>query len=371
MRTLLFLLEKEYKQIFRNKTILRMLFMMPIIQLIILPMAANYDVKDINIAITDMDGSTISKEITNQISASTYFVLVDYNKSYKKSLELVERDKVDVILELPNGFEDKLIRENKAQVFLAMNAINGVKANIGGAYLASILATINKDIRLERIPSLNAELPGMQITSTLLYNPHINYKLFMVPGILVLLLTMIGNNLASSNIVREKEIGTIEQINVTPIKKYQFILGKLIPFWTLAIFVLTLGLIVAFVVYGIIPKGGYLTIYLFAFIYLLAILGFGLLLSTFADTQQQSMLTSFFIMMIFVLMSGLYTSIDSMPEWAKVIAHLNPVTYFIEVMRMVVLKGSSLFDIRFHILKVGIFAIVINSLAVWNYKKRN
>lgn len=371
MRTLLFLLKKEYKQIFRNKTILRMLFMMPMIQLIILPMAANYDVKDIYIAITDMDGSSLSREITDQVSASTYFILEDYNMDYSRSLDLVEKDKVDVILQIPNGFEEKLVRENKSQLFLAMNAINGVKANIGGSYLASILLSINKNIQLENNPSLIAQSKGMEITSTLLYNPHINYKLYMVPGILVLLLTMIGNNLTSSNIVREKEIGTIEQINVTPIKKYQFILGKLIPFWTLALFVLTLGLLIAYVVYGIVPLGGYLTIYLFAFVYLLAILGFGLLLSTFAETQQQSMLTSFFIMMIFVLMSGLYTSIDSMPEWAKIIAHLNPVSYFIEVMRMVVLKGSSFYDIRFHLLKVGLFAIVINSLAVWNYKKRS
>lgn len=371
MRTLRFILIKEYKQIFRNPSILRMLFIAPIIQLIVLPWAANYEVKNIHIAITDMDVSPISKKISHQIEASNYFILEDYNHSYKKSLDLVEQDKIDVILEFPLGFESNYAREKKGKVFMAMNAINGAKASIGGSYLQSMLQNINKDLAIQFKPEIVLAQTPLQITSTNKYNAHLDYKLFMVPGILVLLLTMIGNNLASSNIVREKETGTIEQINVTPIKKHQFILGKLIPFWTLALVALTFGLLIAFIFYGVIPQGSYLTIYIFAMVYMLAILGFGLLISTFSRNQQQSMLVSFFIMMIFVLMSGLYTSIDSMPKWAKVIAYLNPVTYFIEVMRMVVLKGSTLYDIRFHLMKMGFFAFVINGLAVWNYRKRS
>jgi ABC-2 type transport system permease protein len=193
----------------------------------------------------------------------------------------------------------------------------------------------------------------------------------MVPGILVLLLTMVGTNLTAINIVKEKEIGTIEQINVTPIKKYHFILGKLIPFWILGLIVMTLGLVVARVVYGIVPLGSFLTIYVFAAVYLLAVLGLGLLISTFAATQQQAMLISFFLMMIFILMGGLYTSIDSMPEWAKWITRFNPVSYFIEVMRMVVLKGSTLADIKKQLLIISGFAVVLNVWAVYSYKKRS
>ena len=198
-----------------------------------------------------------------------------------------------------------------------------------------------------------------------------NYQIFMVPGILVILVTMVGAFLTALNIVKEKEIGTIEQINVTPIHKYQFIIGKLVPFWVLGLVILTIGLILARMVYGISPAGSLFTIYGFAAVYLLSVLGLGLLLSTFANTQQQAMLLSFFLMMIFILLGGLYTSIDSMPEWAQWFAKVNPVAYFIEVIRMVMLKGSSLADIRYHLLSVFLMAVVLNGLAVWNYRKRS
>jgi ABC-2 type transport system permease protein len=182
---------------------------------------------------------------------------------------------------------------------------------------------------------------------------------------------MIGSNLTASNIVKEKEMGTIEQINVTPIKKHHFILSKLIPFWILGLIVLTIGFIIARLFYGIIPIGSFVTIYIFAAVYLLAVLGMGLLVSTFSSTQQQSMLISFFIMMIFVLMSGLYTTIESMPVWAQWITRFNPIRYFIEVMRMVVLKGSGLSDILPQLATIFGFAVVLNSLAVYSYKKRS
>lgn len=182
---------------------------------------------------------------------------------------------------------------------------------------------------------------------------------------------MVGAFLAALNIVKEKEIGTIEQINVTPIRKHQFILGKLIPFWVLGLVILSIGLLLARIFYGIIPEGSFLTVYLFAVVYLLAVLGLGLLISTYTETQQQAMLISFFVMMVFILLGGLYTSIDSMPMWAQIFTKFNPVTYFIEVMRMVVLKGSSLYDIRHHLLIVTGFGIFLNTWAVINYKKRS
>ena len=198
-----------------------------------------------------------------------------------------------------------------------------------------------------------------------------NYQYFMVPGILVMLLTIIGSNFAALNIVKEKELGTIEQINVSPIKKVYFILGKLIPFWLLALVVLTIGLTIARVAYGIVPVGHYITIYIFAAVYLLAVLGLGLLLSTYAQTQQQSFLVAFFITMIFNLMSGLFTPIESMPEWAQIITRFNPVSYFIEVMRMVILKGSGLADIKSQMLAIIGFAVFFNSWAILNYRKRS
>ena len=372
MRALFILLEKEFRQIFRNPAILRMMFMMPAVQLLIMPLAADYEVKNIKICVVDYDHSSYSQKLVNKITATDYFTLVDYTNSYDKALTYVERDEADLVLQIPSSFEKDLIREDEAPLFLAINAINGVKANLGGAYLRSIIGDFNREVRLEwlQLPRQNPQ-PTIEIASINWFNPLMNYRFFMVPGILVILVTMVGAFLSALNIVKEKEIGTIEQINVTPIRKYQFILGKLIPFWVLGFVILTIGLLISWIAYGIIPVGSFVTIYVFAGVYLLSVLGLGLLVSTFANTQQQAMLLSFFLMMIFILLGGLYTSIDSMPMWAQTFTKFNPVTYFIEVMRMVVLKGSSLYDIRFHLLKVLIFGIVFNSLAIWNYRKRS
>ena len=192
----------------------------------------------------------------------------------------------------------------------------------------------------------------------------------MVPGILVILVTMVCAYMCALNIVKEKEIGTIEQINVTPIKKYEFILGKLIPFWIIGMFVFSVGLLgVAHLVYHIVPVGSLFVLYSFLSVYLIAMLGIGLLISTYSGTQQQAMSLAFFCMMIFILMSGLFTSIDGMPDWAKWISRFNPVTYFIQVMRMVVLKGSGLRDIQHQFIVIVGMAVFFNTWAIINYRK--
>jgi len=371
MRTLLFLLQKEFKQIFRDKGILRVIFMMPAMQLLILPWAADYEIKNIRLAVVDHDHSVYAQNLINKITASGYFQLDKYTGYYNDALHEIEDDDADIILEIPTSFEKDFVKEQSTNLFIAVNAINGVKAGLGAGYLQTILSDYNQDIRLKwvQMPKFNNS-PNINVTYSNWFNPLMNYKYFMVPGILVILLTMVGSFLASLNIVKEKEIGTIEQINVTPIKKYHFILGKLIPFWVLGLIILTIGLTIARLAYGISPAGSLLTIYVFAAVYLLAVLGLGLLLSTYCATQQQAMLISFFMMMIFVLLSGLYTPIDSMPEWAQWITRFNPVSYFIEVMRMVVLKGSSLSDVRNNIFIVLGFAVVLNTWAVFSYRKR-
>ncbi len=371
MRMLKFLLQKELKQILRDPGIIRVLFIMPMIQLLILPLAADYEIKNINLGVVDHDHSVYSRQLINKIVSSGYFKLKDYSPTFNQGLKAIESDKTDLILEIPTHFERDLVKDNQSTLFIAVDAINGVKAGLGGAYIQQIIGDYNKQVRMQWIqqPKLNP-LPTIDVTSSDWYNPNMIYKVFMVPGILVMLVTMIGSTFASNNIVREKELGTIEQINVSPIKKWQFILGKLIPFWMLAIGVLTIGLLIARFVYGIVPLGHYATIYVFATIYLLAILGLGLLMSTYAQTQQQSMLVSFFVTMIFNLLSGLYTPIESMPYWAQIITKFNPVTYFIQVMRMVMLKGSGLADIKFQILALIGFAIFFNGWAILNYRKR-
>jgi ABC-2 type transport system permease protein len=372
MRTIRFLLQKEFKQIFRNRSILALVMVMPVMQLIILPLAANYEVKNVNIAVIDNDHSSYSQKLISKVTASGYFKLVAYNFSFKEAFQLIEKDRADLILEIPRGFERNLIRENHQKLFIAVNAINGTKANLGAAYLSSIVRDYNGELRLQILkPAKFTALSAIDVTSSNWFNPHLSYRVFMVPGILAILVTMIGGFLSALNIVKEKEIGTIEQINVTPIKKYHFILGKLIPFWVLGNVVFTLGLTVAWLFYGIIPLGSLLLLYGFVAVYLLAVLGFGLLISTFCDTQQQAMFIMFFFMMVFILMGGLFTPIDSMPGWAITVTKFNPVSYLIEVMRMIILKGSGFMAIAPKLGIIALFALVLNSWAIFNYRKTN
>lgn len=372
MRTLKFLLQKEFRQIFRNPSILRIIFVMPVIQLLILPWAADYEIKGVQLSVVDHDHSSYSRQLINKITSSNYFVLDQYGGSYHQSLNEIEKGNSDIILEIPPNFERDLVKENEALVFMAVNAINGVKASLGGAYLQSIIRDYNAEVRTKWIqfPRFSPEL-NIEVVTANWYNPLMNYKFFMVPGILVVLLTMVGASLSALNIVKEKEIGTIEQINVTPVKKHHFILGKLIPFWVIGLIIFTIGLTIAWLAYGIVPLGGLIVLYCFAALYLLAVLGLGLLISTYTHNQQQAMLISFFLMMIFILLGGLYTSVDSMPGWAQAITKLNPVAYFVDVIRMVVLKGSGFADISRQMLIMAVFALVLNAWAIINYRKRS
>lgn len=372
MRTLKILLKKEFRQIFRNTTILRLIIAMPVIQLLILPMAADYEIKNINISVVDHDHSTYSQNLIDKIFASGYFQLNDYSNSFDESYQEFQHDNSDIIIEIPQNFEKDLLVESKSSLFLAANSINGVKASVGTAYLSSIIRNFNSEIQVDYIQTNNKPLAMQQIEVVNInwFNPFLNYPFFMVPGILVLLVTMVGAYMSALNIVKEKEIGTIEQINVTPIKKVYFLLGKLIPFWIIGIFVFSLGLFgIARLVYHIVPVGSLLLLYSFLGIYLVVMLGIGLLISTYSDTQQQAMSLAYFFMMIFILMGGLFTPIESMPVWAQWLAHLNPVTYFIEVVRMIILKGSNFIDIKFHFLVMFCMAIFFNLWALLNYKK--
>lgn len=373
MRTLKFLLEKEFRQIFRDKALLPLLFFAPMMQLLILPLAADYEIKNINIAIVDQDRSSYSQELISTLEASKYFRLTGAPPSFAEAFELIEADRADLILEIPPNFEKELIRQNRAEFLIGVNAINGVKANLGSAYLNQIITDFNADIRMDWLPNPRfTNLPNIEVAGINWFNPALSYKYYMVPGILALLVTMIGAYMCALNIVKENEVGTMEQINVTPIKKHHFILGKLIPFWVLGMIIFSVGLfVIGWLIYGIVPLGNLFLLYAYLAIYLIAVLGLGLLISTYSNTQQQAMSIAFFFMMIFALMSGLFTPIENMPDWAFGITQISPITYFIEVMRMVVLKGSGLEQIQVHFLIMILFATVINTWAITNYKKTN
>jgi ABC-2 type transport system permease protein len=347
-----------------------MIFAIPVVQLILLPFAADYEMKNINMCIVDHDHSEYSRKLINKFTSSGYFQLSNASGSYEDALVVIEEDEADLIIEIPQGFERDLIRDNNSKIMIAANAINGQSSGLSVSYANSIIQDFNSEDRVKWIqpPRVNPQ-PMIEITTSNWFNPKMNYKYFMVPGVLVLLVTLVGFLLTAINIVKEKEDGTIEQLNVSPIKKYQFILGKLIPFWIIGNIVLSIGFVVSYIVYGIYPAGNFLLIYLFAAVYLIALLGFGLLVSTLAETQQQAMFISYFFMTVFILLGGLFAPIENMPGWARILAYMNPVSYFIEVMRMIVLKGSGFTDILRYLGIISLFAIGFNTLAILNYKK--
>lgn len=364
MRTLRYLLEKEFKQIKRDRFLPRIIFLVPLMQLIILPFAANFEMRNINLGVIDNDHSVVSTQLTEKIFSSGYFRLTNVSASYDQAITSIESNESDLLLEIPVNFEKDLGREGQANVLIASNAVNGTKGGMGSSYLSQIIQDFNR----EKGFTSGSVSGGVRHTN--LFNPHLNYKYYMVPGIMVFLLTIIGGFLSALNIVSEKEKGTIEQINVTPVPKTLFLLSKLIPFWIIGLILLTIGAIVAWIIYGLVPIGSMGIIYLFAAVYLIAFTGFGLAISSISSTQQQAMFTAFFFMIIFALLSGLFTPISSMPEWAQDMTLLNPVRYFVEVMRMVYLKGSTFADLSGHFIIVCLFALFFNVMAVVSYRKK-
>jgi ABC-2 type transport system permease protein len=370
MRTILFIIQKEFIQVFRNRMMMPIIFVVPLIQLIILVHATTFEMKDIKMSVADLDMSKSSRQMISKFQGSPFFKLVHSSGSYKAAEEEMQKGRVDVILHIPKGFEKNLVKENRSKVQLTINAINGTSAGLINAYTMMILLDYNRELIVEWFtPAGLSATSNIQVSPLFWYNPKLNYKTYMVPGILVLLVTIISLLLSGMNIVREKEIGTIEQINVTPIRKVQFITGKLMPFWIIALFELTFGLIVGKLLFNIPMIGSLWLIFLSAGIYIFVILGFGLFISTLTNTQQQAMLVSFFFMVIFILMSGLFTSVESMPGWAQQLGRLNPIYYFIKIMRMVLLKGSSFMDIREPLISLAVYAVSIISIAVWRYRK--
>ena len=201
------------------------------------------------------------------------------------------------------------------------------------------------------------------------YNPDGESSLYQIPSLLAILVCIIGTVLAALNIVTEKESGTIEQMNVSPVKRGAFIFSKIIPSWVIGMAILTLGLIIVRVMYGIVPQSSYWSIYLVSFLFLVSMVGFGVLISTACRNQQQAMLLCFFFLLIICLLCGMWTPIDSMPGWARVIADINPLRYYIEVMRLFFAYGSELRHVLPQIGALGVFIVVFNTWAIWNFRK--
>lgn len=350
--TLRYLIEKEFKQLARNSFLPRLILLFPCMMMLIIPWAATLEIEDLRIVIIDNDHSPSSERLVHRIEASPYFKLTGLPDTYRDGLEAIEKDRADMLLEIPRGFEKEQVNGRPASALVAVNAVNGTKGGLGSSYLNQILALAgNTSIRY-------------------LFNPHLEYKNYMVPALMTMLLVLLCGFLPALNVVGEKEAGTIEQINVTPVSRFTFILSKLLPYWLIGFIVLNLCMLLAWLVYGLTPSGNIFCIYIATIVFTFVVSGLGLVISNYSATMQQAMFVMWFCMLIFILMSGLFTPISSMPQWAQCITYANPLRYFMEIMRMVYLKGSSLTDILPQLGTLAIFATVLYLWAIVSYKKQ-
>ena len=363
------LLEKEFKQLVRNPFLPRLILIMPLMMLLVMPWAANRDIKNINLSIIDNDHSTFSTRLVQKMSASGYFILESLPATTNQGMQSIESGQADVLLEIQPDFEKSLITTNHANVMIGVNAVNGSKAGISMGYVQSIIGDFATELSQEMGLTDRNTKPIIDVKPYNRFNIYLEYKVFMVPALVVMLLTLLTGFLPALNIVSEKEAGTIEQMNVTPVSRITFILGKLIPYWVVGFIVLTICFVLAYIAYDLIPVGHFMTIYLYASIYALVVSGLGLVISNYSDTMQQAMFVMFFFMLILILLSGLFTPISSMPDWAQYIAKVNPLSYFIKVMRSVYLKGSGISDLTTELYVLSGFAVLFNVAAMWSYKK--
>jgi ABC-2 type transport system permease protein len=327
--------------------------------------------KHIRMVLVDQDQTKVSRELSSRFIRSPFFNLVASDFSSKKAEQRMLGNEAGLIVVIPPGFERKLYREGISSLQLQVDAINGMTAGLINAYAAQIISGYNRDLLSSSGKNAlsGKGLSTIDIRYSFWYNPELKFKFYMVPGILVILLTITSMFLSAINLVREKELGTIEQINVTPIQKVEFIIGKLIPFLVIALFELAFGLTLGKLLFNIPIEGSLLLLFAFAAVYLVAVLGLGLLTSTVSQTQQQAMFLNFFFMITFVMMSGIFTPAESMPHWAQVVNTVNPLAYFMRVIRLILLKGSGFADIRTDFIGMAVFAVATLSLATWRYRK--
>ena len=341
-----YLLQKEFLQIRRNSFMPKIIFIFPIMVMCVMPWVMNQEVKNIRVDVVDIDHTSHSQQLVHQIEASNYFIFNGQKATYQEAMKDIETSKADIILEIRDG-----------KYLIAANAVNGTKGSIGSAYLSQIVS------RAATAPSASSVLT--------LYNKLQSYKVFMIPALMGILMMMLCGFLPALNIVGEKEKGTIEQINVTPVSKWSFILAKLIPYWIIGLVVLTLCLVLSWLVYGITCQGPLLLVYLLAILLALFFSSFGLIVSNYSDTMQQAMLVMWFFVVCLMLLSGLFTPVRSMPDWAYLTTYINPMHYFADAIRTVFVRGGGLQAIAHQVLALLGISTLMGVWAVLSYKKND
>ncbi len=366
MRTFIVLVQKEFLQIRRNSFLPRLIIAFPILVMLLMPLIMTMDVRNINIAIVDLDHSTSSRRIASHINASEYLTLAQTTAEYPLAMKALEQGSVDIIVQIPADFERNMSIAAPKRISITANAVNATKGGMGMQYVVQTIAKTLTELHSKNTAAKFSEL----VTIENRYNPTLNYRHYMIPALMIILFILICGFLPALSIVGEKESGSIEQINVTPVSRFTFTLSKLVPYWIIGLFVVTIAMLVARLVYGLVPTGSVGAIYLGALLFILTISGFSLTVANFSETMQQTMFVMFFFIMIFMLMSGLLTPVDSMPLWAQRFTLILPPRYYVEILRSVYLKGTTIAELWTNFAALGIFALIFNTLAAITYKKQ-
>ncbi|MBQ7421114.1 MAG: ABC transporter permease [Prevotella sp.] len=364
-----YLIEKEFKQMLRNIILPVVFVLLPIFMMNMVPRIATQEVKNLKYVAIDNDHSQLSQRMIQKISASSYFSLVEVPSSYQEAETYIKSGDADIILEIQPDFENSLMTNGTALVQVSANATNGSKSGLGSSYISQIIQSFAIELREERGAANSGMITGAAVAPRFLYNLQLDYKVYMIPALIAMILTLLIGFLPALNIVMEKEKGTIEQINVTPVGRMEFIFSKLIPYWCIGLFILFFSMLLGNAFHGVWPAGNMLTILLLTSLYILVASSLGLIVSNYSDTIQQAALVMFFFLVIFILLSGMLTPVSSMPTWAKIITEINPLRFYIEPMRMIYIKGSSLNEILPYIRHLGIMAAICGIWAIWSYRK--
>lgn len=377
MSVLRTLIIKELRQFRRNPFLPKLVVGFPLAIVLILPWIANMDVKGVSVGIVDADRSDVSRRITSHVEASEYLRLHDLYADYPSALADLEDGHIDAILEIPNGFGHSLHATPK-RLSIWANGVNAMKGSLGSQYL---MQTVMKALPTESAPAqpsfesseiLHSPLSivNCELSIVNYYNPTMDYKHFMIPALMIMLMVMVGGFLPALNLVSEKELGTIEQINVTPVSRLTFTLSKLIPFWVICLLELALCMTLALLVYGLPVAGSVGAIFLAALLFIIVMSSIGVIIANLSDTMQQTMFLMLFVVLSFILLSGLMTPVESMPLWTQHFTRLLPPTYMVEIMRAVYLRGTTVAELSGSYLALAAFALTFATLASFTYRKR-
>jgi ABC-2 type transport system permease protein len=362
IQTITALIIKEFRQVRRDPIMLRLLFIMPLVQLLLLGYAVSTDVKLIDTAVYDFDNSRLSREYVRSLTAGEYFVASRDDLPLLNADLAFRQNRRNAVIVIPDDFSEKLENFEKVKIGMLLDGSNANTASISLGYAGLITARFN-----QRVLGLNMPI---QLRQKNLFNPEAESVYFMVPGIVAVLLTMITVMLTAMAIVRERERGTLEQLMVTPMATPALILGKTIPFAIIGFVEMSIALGFGILWFDIPFAGSWGLLYFLSFIFLFTTLGVGMFISTATRTQQQAMFFAWFFSIYTILTSGFFIPIANMPHIIQLLTYLNPMRYYMTIVRGIMMKGSSIDILHKEVMAMIIFGLVVFTFSALRFSKR-